>query len=122
MTPARRIEIVLVDFERPGLLVHFPHHIARRSELIGSEDILAAMLGIPKLGIRHIDVHDSTHQPDAMQAVLGAGVIDQWHAQTAADHARHAGRYPRDRPLYRLGAVNRHLSQHHGSVLICLES
>ena len=70
--------------------MHRGDHGAGGIGVVAGDEIVPAMLGVPQLEIGHVNVHQAVHQPDALEAIIGRGIIDQRQPQTALDR-KHEG-------------------------------
>jgi hypothetical protein len=91
----------LVEDEVADLAVHLFDRLACDLGVVRPLEISARPLARPDLEVGHVDVHDAVHQPQAVEAVVRARVVDDRQLEAADDGVGQGLEYLRDDVLRR---------------------
>src|SRR5262249_34830174 len=118
---APRQPTVTLDIEIPDLPVHFANGYASALRVVFGLEEAGARFAVPIFEVRHVDVHDAVHQLQAVQRVVGAGVVNDRQPQPTFERVRQRLQNLRDDMLWGdeidVVATARLKLQHHGRQL-----
>src|SRR5579883_2500505 len=78
-------QAVLGHAQGAHLVVHRADRLARGLRVLGGQQVPAAPLAVPQLEVGHVDVHHPVHEPEAVEAVVGTGVVHDRDPQPSLD-------------------------------------
>ena len=77
--------IVLIHNQVTNLAVHFGYGLHRPRTVVRCAGEILCALVLGELEIRHVDVNHAFKQPERLQCVVTAGVVDDWNAKSASN-------------------------------------
>jgi hypothetical protein len=81
-------QAVRVDHQRADLATHLLDGLSGHLRIVWAAQVAAGRRLTPDLEVGHVDVDDAVHELQAIQAVVGAGVVDDRQPQPAGDGQR----------------------------------